>query len=339
MTMNKTILLGHGSGGKLSSDLIRDVFIKHFDNEILSNQYDSSIFDVEKGKICITTDSFVVNPIFFPGGNIGTIAVAGTVNDLAVSGAIPKYLTSAFIIEEGFLLEELELIVKTMADEARNAGVLIIAGDTKVVERGSCDKIFINTTGIGFLSEENKDIGSGKTIEPEDVILLNGSIADHGMCIMAERNNLKLNAKIESDCACLNGIIQRILEASIDVKFMRDATRGGISTVLYELVHNRNIGIEIHEDKIPVKENVQGMCELLGFDPFYVANEGKFIVVVAKVDAQKALQIMLDHPLGKDSAIIGNFTTAHPGKGWIHTSVGGKRIVDMLAGEQLPRIC
>lgn len=337
--MNKTILLGHGSGGKLSSDLIQDIFIKYFDNEILRNQHDASVFETEGGKICITTDSFVVNPIFFPGGNIGSIAVAGTVNDLAVSGAKPKYLTAAFIIEEGFLISDLEAIVKTMANEAKIAGVLIIAGDTKVVDRGACDKIFINTTGIGFLNEKYKDIGSGSTIQMGDTLLLNGSIADHGMCIMAKRNNLKLHAHIESDCASLNGIIEEILEAGIHVKFMRDATRGGISTVLFELVHTKNLGIEIFEEKVPVKENVLGMCELLGFDPFYVANEGKFIIVVDKNDSDKALKIMQKHPLGKDSAIIGNFTAEHPGKGWIHTSIGGKRMIDMLAGEQLPRIC
>ena len=335
----KNILLGHGSGGKLSNDLIKQVFIKHFDNPILRTQHDASTLFVEKGSLSITTDSFVVDPIFFPGGNIGKLAVAGTVNDLAVSGAIPQYITAAFIIEEGFAIEELEKIVETMAAEAKKAGVQIVTGDTKVVDKGKCDKVFINTTGIGFLPEKFRDIGSGLEIKEGDKILINGSIADHGMCIMASRNQLNLKAHIESDCACLNGLIKEILDSGAKVKFMRDATRGGISTVLSELVENKNYGIEIDEAKIPVKENVLGICELLGFDPFYVANEGKFVLVVDKNDAENVVELMRKHEFGKESSIIGEFTKEHAGKGWIITGIGGRRIIDMLAGEQLPRIC
>lgn len=335
----KNILLGHGSGGKLSNDLIKQVFIKHFDNEILRSQHDSSTLEVEAGKLSITTDSFVVDPIFFNGGNIGKLAVAGTVNDLAVSGAKAQYLTSAFIIEEGFPLDQLEEIVKTMADEARKAGVKIVAGDTKVVDRGKCDKVFINTAGIGFLPNKFAEIGSGKNIKTGDKILINGSIADHGMCIMAARNQLKLSANIASDCASLNGLIQEILDSGADVKFMRDATRGGISTVLYEMVEGKEFGININEEDIKVKENIRGICELLGFDPFYVANEGKFIIVVAEKDANKVLKIMQQHEFGNEASIIGEVCDEHPGKGWIKTEIGGRRIIDMLAGEQLPRIC
>ncbi|HBS87820.1 MAG: hydrogenase expression/formation protein HypE [Bacteroidetes bacterium GWF2_38_335] len=335
----KQILLGHGSGGQLSHELIKEVFVKHFNTEELKLQTDSAILNIPGELISFTTDSYVVNPIFFSGGNIGKLAIAGTVNDLAVSGAKPLYISSSFIIEEGFPIADLEKIVATMADEARKAGVKIVTGDTKVVDRGKCDKIFINTSGIGVLNPEYKHIGTGEKITPGDIILINGSIGDHGMTIMAERNDLNISAQIGSDCAPLNHLISEILETGAKVRFMRDATRGGIATVLTELSEGRNYGLEIDEEAVPVKEAVRGICELLGFDPFYVANEGKIILVVAKEDAEKVLEVMKKNEFGKESAIIGKIVGEHPGKGWIHTGIGGKRIIDMLSGEQLPRIC
>ncbi len=336
---NKNILLGHGSGGTLSHELITKLFIKHFDNEILRNQGDSSILKLSSNLISFTTDSFVVDPIEFPGGNIGKIAIDGTVNDLAVSGAKPLYLSTSFIIEEGLEFEVLERIVETMAQEAKAAGVKIVTGDTKVVNRGKCDKLFINTTGIGILKPELEHITRGEKISPGDKILVNGSLGDHGMAIMAARNELNMSATIVSDCAPLNGLIEEILNASNKIRFMRDATRGGLSTVLTEIFDGKNFGILIDEEKINVKPMVNGICDLLGFDPFYVANEGKVVIVVAAEDADKVLEVMKSNVYGKESSIIGEVVSTNPGKGYINTRVGGRRIIDMLAGEQLPRIC
>jgi hydrogenase expression/formation protein HypE len=265
--------------------------------------------------------------------------VCGTVNDLAVSGAFPKYISAAFILEEGFPMSDLEVIVQSMADEARKAGVMIVTGDTKVVDRGQCDKVFINTAGIGFIDEQYIHISTGSQIEPGDQILINGSIADHGMAIMAGRNFGTFKTDIISDCASLNSLIREVLDSGCRVKFMRDATRGGIATVLSELAGNISKGIEIEETSVAVNENVRGMCELLGFDPFYVANEGKVLIVVRKDDADKALSVMQKHEYGTQSSIIGTITEDHPGKAILITEIGGKRIIDMLAGEQLPRIC
>ncbi|MBT3209290.1 MAG: hydrogenase expression/formation protein HypE [Bacteroidetes bacterium] len=336
---NKTILLGHGSGGQLSHELIKNLFVKNFSNRILDQQSDSAVLSINNNLLTFTTDSFVVDPIFFPGGNIGNLAVAGTVNDLAVSGAKPLYLSSSFIIEEGFDMDKLEEIVKTMSIEAEKANIKIVTGDTKVVDKGKCDKVFINTAGIGLLPGKNKNISSGKDIIIGDKIIINGSIGDHGMAILSARNELNIKTNIQSDCACLNHMIDSALLVSEGIKFMRDATRGGIATVLSELVEDKQFGIEIDESTIDVKENVRGICELLGFDPFYVANEGKAIFIVAEEDASKVLAKLKSDELGKNAAIIGEITKKHPGKAWIKTSIGGKRIIDMLAGEQLPRIC
>jgi hydrogenase expression/formation protein HypE len=336
---NDKILLGHGSGGSLTHDLISSLFLKHFTNPILDIQGDSALLDISAWEISMTTDSFVVDPLFFPGGDIGKLAIAGTVNDLAVSGAVPQYLSAAFIIEEGFPLVDLERIVISMAAEAKKANVRIVTGDTKVVERGKCDKLFINTTGIGVLEAAQEKICCGCQVEAGDMILLNGAIGNHGMAIMAERNELNLSAKITSDCACLNHMITKVLDAGVRVKFMRDATRGGLSTVLHELVKGKNFGLEIEESALKVDEEVQGICELLGFDPMYVANEGKVVMLVHPEDAEKALEILQSDEFGKDAAIIGSIVDSHPGKAYINTQIGGKRILDMLSGEQLPRIC
>ncbi|MFW5792804.1 MAG: hydrogenase expression/formation protein HypE [Bacteroidota bacterium] len=337
--MEKNILLGHGSGGKLMHSLINDLFLKYFKNPLLEQQGDSAILNIEPDKIAFTTDSYVVDPIFFPGGNIGKIAVCGTVNDLAVSGATPKYISAAFILEEGLPMKDLEKIVADMAEEAKKANVLIVTGDTKVVNKGQCDKVFINTAGIGVFEKNHEHISSGEKIETGDKIIINGSIAQHGMAVMAVRNFGNFKTEIQTDCACLNHLIHEILDSGARIKFMRDATRGGLATVLCEIARNKNLGVEINEEKVPVDENVRGMCELLGFDPFYVANEGKLVMVVHPEDVDKVMQIMNNNPFGKEAAVIGELVNEHKGKAVLETSIGGKRIIDMLAGEQLPRIC
>lgn len=337
--MENRILLGHGSGGQLSHDLISELFVKYFDNPILKDQTDSAILKIDKDLLAFTTDSFVVDPVFFPGGDIGKLAVAGTVNDMAVSGATPLYLSSSFIIEEGFGMEELETIVKSMAEEAKKAGVMIVTGDTKVVDKGKLDKIFINTSGIGELPEKRKNISSGKDIKIGDKIIINGSIGDHGMAILAAREFLNLSSDLKSDCACLNQMIRKAMEASPNINFMRDATRGGLATVLSELAAEKDFGVQIDESSIPVDEKVKGMCEILGFDPLYVANEGKIVMVVDKDDVENVIDSLRTDELGRESTIIGEIVGEHPGKAWIKTIIGGNRILDMLAGEQLPRIC
>jgi len=336
---NEKILLGHGSGGKLSHDLIDSLFAKHFDNDYLRQQSDSAVLNIDERNIAFTTDSFVVDPIFFPGGDIGKLAIAGTVNDLAVSGATPRFISVGFIIEEGFSRNELEKIVISMANEAKQAGVQIVTGDTKVIDKGKCDKVFINTSGIGFLPEKNKEISSGKDIQIGDKIIINGSIGDHGMTIMATRNELNISASIQSDCACLNELIQKVLGKNEQIKFMRDATRGGLGTVLSELVKGKEFGLQVIEERLVINENVKGICELLGFDPLYVANEGKVVMVVGKDDADKVLSILKKHPLGKEASIIGEITAEHKETAWLETVIGGKRIIEMLSGQQLPRIC
>lgn len=332
-------MLGHGSGGKLTHELIDSLFVKHFSNPVLDRQTDAALLDIPPGRLAFTTDAFVVDPVFFPGGDIGKLSVCGTVNDVAVSGATPMYLSAAFVIEEGLEYEQLERIVQSMAAEAQHAGVSIVTGDTKVVNKGHCDKVFITTTGIGILPEETADTSEGKDIRPGDRIIVNGPIGDHGMAIMSARNQIKLSAPLVSDCACLNGLISGSLKASSNIRFMRDATRGGLGTVITELCHGRSYGIVLNEERIPVNEGVRGMCELLGFDPLYVANEGKVLMVVGQEDAGTVLKTLQQHPLGSDSAIIGEIVEEHAGKAWLKTSIGGNRIIDMLAGEQLPRIC
>lgn len=337
--MEKNILLEHGSGGKLSLNLIKDLFIKYFDNPALNRQTDSALLVTDSNLIAFTTDSYVVDPLFFPGGNIGKLAVCGTVNDLAVSGAIPKFISASFIMEEGFSIEELELIVSTFADEAKNAGVQVVTGDTKVVNRGKCDKLFINTSGIGILDPKYKHISTGEKIIPGDKIIINGTIGDHGMAIMAARNFAGFKTNINSDCASLNLLIRDVLDTNCLIKFMRDAKRGGIATILCELTENLNIGIEIEESEVPVKEAVRGMCELLGFDPFYVANEGKVIIITSAADADRVVEVMKRNEFGVNSTVIGEVVGNHNGKTILRTGIGGKRIIEMLSGEQLPRIC
>lgn len=341
----KSIVLDHGSGGTLTHSLIERLFVTHFSNAALSALTDAALVQIAPGTLAFTTDSYVVQPLFFPGGNIGKLAVCGTVNDLAVAGATPLYLSASFILEEGLSFEILEEIVVSMAAEARNAGVMIVTGDTKVVEKGACDQVFINTAGIGVLDAKYQHISHGAEIQIGDKILVNGYLAEHGLAVLGKRKELDFQSEIASDCAALNGLIGSLLtlrsrtSAGTPIRFMRDATRGGVATVVCELVRHKSFGISLDELRIPVREPVQGLCELLGFDPLYVANEGKVVIVAAHDDADELLHVMQQHPLGTHSAIIGEIVADHPGMVVLHTEVGGRRIVDMLAGAQLPRIC
>jgi len=335
---NKTITLNHGSGGKASQDLIKNVFIKAFGNTaaVLS---DSAILKISGQSLAFTTDSFVIDPIFFPGGDIGKLAISGTVNDLAVSGAIPKYISVSFIIEEGFEMEDLEKIAESIALQAKIAKVKIVAGDTKVVNKGKCDKIFITTSGIGVFEKELDYISTGEQVEQGDLIIINGTLGDHSVAVLGARNQLGFKTNIISDCACLNELIQEVINQGIRVKFMRDITRGGLATVLNELSELTNKGIELNEKEIPIKDSVNGICEIIGFDPLYLANEGKVVLVVHPDDAEKVLETLKKNKLGVDSKIIGKIVNEHPKTLVGITRIGGKRIINVLHGEQLPRIC
>jgi hydrogenase expression/formation protein HypE len=334
--MDDSILLAHGSGGKLSHELVEKKFLPFLANPALNKLDDSAIFEAS-GRLAFTTDSYVVNPIFFPGGDIGKLAVCGTVNDLAMNGAKPLYLSLAAIIEEGFLLSELERIVQSIKKAAEEAEVSIIAGDTKVVNRGQADKLFITTSGVGIISH-GVDI-SGANARVGDKVLLSGTIGDHGIAVMSQREGLRFSMTLESDCAPLNKLVSQLLEVSSRIHCLRDPTRGGLATTLNELARQSKVGIVIEEVKIPVKEEVKGACELLGLDPIYVANEGKLVAIVDPADADKILAQMRKNIYGRDAAIIGEVTNEHSGRVIMKTKVGPSRIVDMLSGELLPRIC
>ncbi|MDN3512576.1 MAG: hydrogenase expression/formation protein HypE [Candidatus Jettenia sp.] len=331
------ILLSHGSGGKLSYQLIHEIFLKAFNNEFLSPLNDQAIFNLPTSRLAFTTDSYVVNPIFFPGGDIGKLSVCGTVNDLAVGGAEPLYLSASFIIEEGILIEELRMIVDSMAQTANHATVKIITGDTKVVERGKGDKLFINTSGIGIVKDGIHL--SPLLIKPGDAILVSGHLGDHGIAIMCHREGIQMESPVQSDCAALHELVQDVISRSPGIRAMRDPTRGGLATTLNELAVSSGCGMIIREEDIPIKEEVKGACEILGFDPLYLANEGKLIAIVSKDLADTVLEAMRKNPLGKDASIIGTVVDEPRGKVLLETSIGNRRILDMLSGEQLPRIC
>ncbi len=333
------ILLGHGSGGLLSHELIRDLFLFHFHNPVLAPMADAAILEaLPPGRPALTTDSYVVQPLFFPGGNIGDLAVCGTVNDLAVMGARPLYLTAGFILEEGLPYSVLERVVISMAETARRAGVLIVTGDTKVVDRGAADGLFINTAGLGVVPPD-VDLGPHR-LSPGDVLLVNGTLGDHGLAVMMQREGMHFGSGLQSDTAPLNGLVDALLTALPgQVHAMRDATRGGLVTVLNEWSEVASIGIELTETAIPVREEVRAACEFLGLDPLYAANEGKIVVAVDFTAAEAALEILHAHPLGEQAAIIGSVTTSHPGHVVLETPYGARRIIQMLTGAQLPRIC
>jgi hydrogenase expression/formation protein HypE len=338
----QTVTMAHGGGGKAMHDFIDDVFIGTFDNDAQSPLEDQARFDLESltrhgDRLAFTTDSYVVSPLEFPGGDIGKLAICGTVNDLAVGGAKPLYLSCAVIVEEGVSVEDMRKVARSMAATAREAGVHIVTGDTKVVERGACDKLFINTAGIGVI---RKGLQLGvHTAQPGDVVIVNGVLGDHGAAILNARGDMKLDTEIYSDCAPLHGLIGMLLEAAPNTRFIRDATRGGIATVLNEIADASKVGIEISEDKTPIRPVVKGFCEILGLDPLYLANEGKIVCIVPEAEAEAAIAAMRTHPYGRETVAIGRITDGRPGRVVMTTVFGGHRIVDTLVGEQLPRIC
>jgi len=337
LTTRDRVLLGHGSGGKLSAELVRDIFLPAFQNPALAKLDDQAIVNVNGSRIAVTTDSFVVKPLFFRGGDIGSLSVHGTINDLAMGGAQPQFLSAAFIIEEGFSMEMLRRIVSSLQRAAGEAGVQVITGDTKVVEKGKGDGLFINTTGIGIVPH-GLDLSADRA-RPGDKVLLSGSIGDHGIAILAQREGLEFESAIESDSAALHGLVSEMLKSSNAIRCMRDPTRGGLSSTLNEIAEQSRVGIELDEQSIPVRDDVKGACEMLGLDPLYVANEGKLVAIVAPDAAGAVLGAMRGHPLGKQARVIGTVNDKNAGLVTMRTPLGTSRIVDMLSGDQLPRIC
>ncbi|MFY9397690.1 MAG: hydrogenase expression/formation protein HypE [Desulfomonilia bacterium] len=331
------ILLAHGSGGKMSSDLIAGVFLPRLGNSYLDALGDSAVLDLDGKRLCFTTDSYVINPVFFPGGDIGSLAVHGTVNDISVSGGRPLFLSAGFILEEGFKFSELMRIVDSMAQAARAAGVRIVTGDTKVVARGAADGLFINTSGIGVIDYPAEI--SMLSISVGDVIIINGTIGDHGAAVMSAREGLDLPDGPISDSAPLNGLVEGLLKVSPNVHFMRDATRGGLGTILCEAARGARVRLEVRERDIPVKDQVRGLCEVMGLDPLYIANEGKLVVFCPAEDAPAVLEYMRGHEYGKDAALIGEVTAGGEKRAILHTAVGGSRELDLPVGELIPRIC
>jgi hydrogenase expression/formation protein HypE len=331
------ILLAHGSGGKLSHDLIKQIFLPRFLNPILEPLDDSAKITNRQGAIAFTTDSYVVNPIFFPGGDIGKLAVCGTVNDLSMIGATPSYLSLSLIVEEGFSIELLKQIISSIHEVAEQAGVNIVTGDTKVVEHGAADQLFINTAGIGWIrSGVNL---SGVNAKPGDKILLSGYLGDHEIAVLSQREGFKFQGEVKSDCAPLNDLVEKMLNVCPSIRCLRDPTRGGLATTLNEIPSMSNVGMVIEEEKVPVRESVRGICELLGLDPLYLANEGKLIAICPPNEEENLLNVMRAHPLGRDAEIIGKVTEENRKKVILHTLIGGHRILDMLTGGQYPRIC
>jgi len=334
--MSDEILLSHGSGGRLSHQLISDVLVTAFGNPILDRMDDSATLYLD-GRTAFTTDSYVVSPIFFPGGDIGKLAVCGTVNDLAMSGAVPRYLSNSLVIEEGLAIDDLKKIVDSMKRAAGEAGVAIVTGDVKVVNRGGADRIFINTSGVGSIAD-GVNISSANA-KPGDVVILSGTIGDHGMTIMTRREGLSLSGNLVSDCAPLNGLVADMISVSRDINCLRDPTRGGLAATLNELAGSSQVSIVIEEARIPVKEEVHAACEMLGLDVLYVANEGKLVAIVPAADADRILDRMKRHEYGRDAVIIGEVKADRPGRVILKTLLGSSRIIDMPLGELLPRIC
>lgn len=331
------ITLSHGSGGKATHRLIQAVFAHHFANPLLEKLDDGAVFTINNTRLALTTDSYVVNPIFFAGGDIGALAVNGTVNDLAMCGAEPLYLTAGFILEEGLPLEDLERVVESMARAAAHAGVAIVTGDTKVVNRNKADKIFINTSGVGVVRREVNL--SGANAKPGDKILLSGCIGDHGVTVMAARGDLEFEADFKSDTAPLNDLVKTILDVTTEVHCLKDPTRGGVATTLNEIAKASGVTLAIQEKQIPVRDEIRGACEILGIDPLYIANEGKLIAILPPEHADAVLAAMRQHPLGTDARIIGEVWSEPKGLVFLQTEIGGNRVVDMLVGDPLPRIC
>jgi hydrogenase expression/formation protein HypE len=331
------VLLAHGGGGRLMAQLIERLFLTAFDNPLLAQRHDGALIDMNEQQLAFTTDSYVVRPLFFPGGDIGTLAINGTVNDLAMCGARPRYLSAGFIIEEGLPMETLWRVVRSMQQAAADAGVQVVTGDTKVVDKGKGDELFINTAGIGYVDSRLNLRPS--EVRRGDAILLSGDVGRHGMAIMSVREGLQFESSIQSDCAPLANLVFSLLDEGIQVHCLRDLTRGGLASALNEIAQAAKIQIDIDETEVPVAEEVRGACEILGLDPLYVANEGRFVAFVAPPDLERALRLMHNHPLGRDAHAIGTVTDGSPGLVTLKSSIGARRILDLLSGEQLPRIC
>lgn len=329
--------LSHGAGGRAMTQLIEELFFENLSNDLLNREHDAAMFTLPPGRIVMSTDSFVVSPVFFPGGNIGSLAVHGTVNDLAMGGGVPKYLTAGFILEEGFALSDLAIIVKSMAAAAKEAGVAIVSGDTKVVERGKGDGIFINTAGVGVVPEGIEI--DGTRARPGDAILVNGTLGDHGVAVMSKRENLSFTTEILSDSQSLGDLVGDMLTTVPDIRVLRDPTRGGLGATLNEIARQSGVGVELDEAALPIRPEVKSACELLGLDPLYVANEGKLIAICPSEDADALLATMRAHPKGRDAAIVGRVLEDNRCFVRMKTGFGGTRMVDWMAGEQLPRIC
>jgi len=336
-----TIVLGHGSGGLMTHNLIQEIFQKHFQNSFIKAGNDFAIAPIPgnftNGKLSISTDGHIISPIFYPGGDIGRLAISGTVNDVSMSGSIPLYITASFILEEGLLVSDLDRIVISMQKTAEEAGVEIVAGDTKVVEKGKGDSVFISTTGIGWLPDSVEI--RGDLAQPGDAILISGTIGDHGIAVLSARGDLGFETDLKSDVAPLNHLIRSLLEEIPDIHVLRDPTRGGLATTLNEIAKQSNVGCLIYDDLIPIHATVQSACEMLGFDPLYVANEGKVVVILPKEHKDQAIELMKRHPYGKNATYIGDVVTNHPGHVVLKTSFGTTRMLEMMAGEMLPRIC
>jgi len=334
---DRRITLSHGAGGKLSHDLVQELFLPFFANDLLRCLDDSAVIPAQSNRIAFTTDAYVVKPLFFPGGDIGRIAICGTVNDLAMAGARPVGLSASFILEEGLLMQDLERVLASMKEAAQEANVMVVAGDTKVVEHGAAQGLFITTAGIGIIPE-GVDVGSARA-RPGDKIIVSGPLGDHEIAVLMARGEFSLHGGIESDCAPLNGLVEVMLEASQAIHSLRDPTRGGLATVLWEIANASRVGVLIDERQIPIRNEVRAVCDLLGFDPYYLANEGRLIAFVPEGEAKEVLQAMQAHPLGRQAAIIGRVVAEHSGKVLLKTPIGGHRLLDPLSGEQFPRIC
>jgi hydrogenase expression/formation protein HypE len=337
ITTTDRVLLGHGSGGKLSAELVRDIFLPAFRNPILDQLNDQAVVSVNGTRLAFTTDTFVVKPLFFRGGDIGSLAVHGTVNDLAMGGAKPLFLSAAFIIEEGLPMETLRRVADSLGSAATACGVQVVTGDTKVVEKGSGDGLFINTSGVGLVHPDISFIAN--QARPNDVVILSGFLGDHGIAILAEREGIEFDSPVVSDSAPLHTLVEAMLEVTREIRCLRDPTRGGLSSSLNEIAQQSHVGITIEETAIPIREEVRGACEMLGLDPLYVANEGKLIAIVSPSVADDLVAAMRRHPLGRETRRIGLVTEAHPGWVTMRTPFGATRTVDMLSGDQLPRIC
>ncbi len=327
------IEIGHGSGGKLTRDLIEKIFLKYLNSEELKPLEDAATISLDNGKTAITTDSYVIRPLFFPGGNIGKLSICGTVNDLVVSGAIPRYFSVGFILEEGFSLESLEQIVKSISETVKNAGIKVVTGDTKVVEKNKCDGMYINTTGIGEIIKNM----SVNDVSEDDSIIVTGNIGDHGTSVAIAREEFSIDVSLESDCAALNDLLIPLFELE-GVKWMRDPTRGGVATVLAELSETTGLGVEVFENRVPVRHDVRFISDMFGYDPLYLANEGKAIVITSSESANKVIDVLKGHPLGKDASVIGKISSKFK-RARLKTKIGGERVLDMLEEELLPRIC